>query len=209
MKTGSPVASSSRKNCKERVGEPEVLHSSTGDNRMTVKNGQLPKGWREVKLEELCSDIAYGYTATASNEPIGPKFLRITDIVSDSINWESVPYCEIEDSKKHRYKLETGDIVIARTGATTGYNQVIRSNEHSIFASYLIRYKLRQDIAYPFFHWLRSKVHILETLYRKNQSAFCTARSKCKRFCKFQDFLTYISRTKSHCVFAGKMGHGH
>ena len=118
---------------------------------MTVKNGQLPKGWREVKLEELCSDIAYGYTATASNEPIGPKFLRITDIVSDSINWESVPYCEIEDSKKHRYTLETGDIVIARTGATTGYNQVIRSNEHSIFASYLIRYKLRQDIAYPFF----------------------------------------------------------
>ena len=118
---------------------------------MTVKNGSLPKGWREVKLGELCSDIAYGYTATASNEPIGPKFLRITDIVSDSINWESVPYCEIEDSKKHRYTLETGDIVIARTGATTGYNQVVRSNEHSVFASYLIRYKLRQDIAYPFF----------------------------------------------------------
>jgi len=106
---------------------------------------------REVKLGELCSDIAYGYTATASNESIGPKFLRITDIVSDSINWESVPYCEIEDSKKHRYTLEPGDIVIARTGATTGYNQVIRSNEHSVFASYLIRYKLRQDIAYPFF----------------------------------------------------------
>ena len=118
---------------------------------MTVKNGPLPKGWREVKLGELCSDIAYGYTATASNEPVGPKFLRITDIVSDSINWESVPYCEIEGSKKRKYTLETGDIVIARTGATTGYNQVIRSNEHSVFASYLIRYKLKQDIAYPFF----------------------------------------------------------
>ena len=118
---------------------------------MTVKNGPLPKGWREVRLGELCSDIAYGYTATASHEPVGPKFLRITDIVSDSINWESVPYCEIEGSKKRKYTLETGDIVIARTGATTGYNQVIRSNEHSVFASYLIRYKLKQDIAYPFF----------------------------------------------------------
>ena len=113
-----------------------------GEDKDIAQNGPLPKGWREVKLGDLCSDIAYGYTATASNEPIGPKFLRITDIVSDSINWESVPYCEIEDSKKHRYTLETGDIVIARTGATTGYNQVVRSNEHSIvFASYLIRYK--------------------------------------------------------------------
>ena len=122
-----------------------------GEDKDIAQNGPLPKGWREIKLGDLCSDIAYGYTATASNEPIGPKFLRITDIVSDSINWESVPYCEIEDSKKHRYTLETGDIVIARTGATTGYNQVVRSNEHSVFASYLIRYKLRQDIAYPFF----------------------------------------------------------
>ncbi len=145
--------------------------------------------WREVKLGELCSDIAYGYTATASNEPIGPKFLRITDIVSDSINWESVPYCEIEDSKKHRYTLETGDIVIARTGATTGYNQVVRSNEHSVFASYLIRYKLRQDIAYPFFIGC-----VLKSTYWKRFVERIKARSaqpgaNAKDFASFKIFL--------------------
>jgi len=120
-------------------------------SRKTAKNEALPKGWRRVKLGELCSDISYGYTATASSKPIGPKFLRITDIVSDRINWESVPYCEIEDSKKDKYTLGIGDIVIARTGATTGYNQIIRSNVLSVFASYLIRCKLKQSIAYPFF----------------------------------------------------------
>ena len=120
-------------------------------SRKTAKNEVLPKGWRRMKLGELCSDISYGYTATASSKPIGPKFLRITDIVSDRINWESVPYCEIEDSKKDKYTLGIGDIVIARTGATTGYNQIIRSDVHSVFASYLIRCKLKQSIAYPFF----------------------------------------------------------
>ena len=120
-------------------------------SRKTAKNEALLKGWRRVKLGELCSDISYGYTATASNQPIGPKFLRITDIVSDRINWEDVPYCKIEDSKIDKYTLGIGDIVIARTGATTGYNQIIRSDVHSVFASYLIRCKLKQSIAYPFF----------------------------------------------------------
>ena len=120
-------------------------------SRKMAKNETLPKGWRRVKLGELCSDISYGYTATASSKPIGPKFLRITDIVSDRINWEGVPYCEIEDSKRDKYTLRIGDIVIARTGATTGYNQIIRSNVRSVFASYLIRCKLKQSIAYPFF----------------------------------------------------------
>ena len=120
-------------------------------SRKTAKNEALPKGWRRVKLGELCSDISYGYTATAISKPIGPKFLRITDIVSDRINWEGVPYCEIEDSKRDKYTLGIGDIVIARTGATTGYNQIIRSNVPSVFASYLIRCKLKQSIAYPFF----------------------------------------------------------
>ena len=120
-------------------------------SRKTAKDEALPKGWRRVKLGELCSDISYGYTATASSKPIGPKFLRITDIVSDRINWEDVPYCEIGDSKIDKYTLGIGDIVIARTGATTGYNQIIRSDVHSVFASYLIRCKLKQSIAYPFF----------------------------------------------------------
>ena len=162
-----------------------------------AQNGPFPKGWREVKLGELCSDIAYGYTATASNEPIGPKFLRITDIVSDSINWESVPYCEIEDSKKRKYTLETGDIVIARTGATTGYNQVIRSNEHSVFASYLIRYKLRQDIAYPFFIGC-----VLKSTYWKRYIEKIKARSaqpgaNAKDFANFKIFLPTFPEQKA------------
>ena len=123
-------------------------------------------------MGELCSDISYGYTATASSKPIGPKFLRITDIVSDSINWEDVPYCKIENSKIDKYTLGIGDIVIARTGATTGYNQIIRSNVHSVFASYLIRCKLKQSIAYPFFI-----SYILQSAYWRNFIEGIKARS--------------------------------
>ena len=115
-------------------------------------------GWRKVRLGEICSDISYGYTTSAIDKPIGPKLLRITDIVPDRIDWRNVPYCEISEENKAKYKLEIGDIVIARTGATTGYNKIIKTNENAVFASYLIRYKIDTSIAHPFYvgHILRS-----------------------------------------------------
>ena len=112
---------------------------------------KIPDGWKKVKLGEVCTDISYGYTASAKSNPIGPKFLRITDIVSDRINWETVPYCKISDKNTKKYKLEIGDIVIARTGATTGYNKTIKDDIESVFASYLIRYRINKEIADPFF----------------------------------------------------------
>ena len=36
-------------------------------------------------LAKLCESIDYGYTASAVQDKVGPKFLRITDIVPDVI----------------------------------------------------------------------------------------------------------------------------
>ena len=107
--------------------------------------------WRSITLGEVSTNISYGYTASASQEECGPKFLRITDIVPDRINWDTVPYCSIEDKKIEKYNLEFGDIVIARTGATTGYNKLITKNNNSVFASYLIRYRINFEIANPYY----------------------------------------------------------
>ena len=49
-----------------------------------------------------------------------------------------VPYCKIEDSEQPKYLLSDGDIVFARTGATTGKSYLVRKPPKSIFASYLI-----------------------------------------------------------------------
>jgi len=107
--------------------------------------------WKHITLGEISTDISYGYTASATQEKKGPKFLRITDIVPDRINWDTVPYCLIEDKKLEQYTLKTGDIVIARTGATTGYNKLITNNSNVVFASYLIRYRINTEVANPYY----------------------------------------------------------
>lgn len=107
--------------------------------------------WVKCKLKDICTDISYGYTASANSDPVGPKFLRITDIVGSGINWTSVPFCVIDNKVKERYKLAIGDIVIARTGATTGAVATIKDRVDSVFASYLIRYRINESRANPFF----------------------------------------------------------
>ena len=79
-----------------------------------------PVDWTRVTLRDLCESYRYGYTAKAQLDPVGPKFLRITDIVPQLIDWDNVPYCALESKDIPKYSLEEGDIVIARTGATTG-----------------------------------------------------------------------------------------
>lgn len=108
---------------------------------------KIEQKWDSVVLRDLCDQVQYGYTASAEAAAIGPKFLRITDIVPDRIEWDVVPYCEIDPAYVEKYLLYEGDIVIARTGATTGYAKYIKKRHPgAVFASYLVRLRLKNSV---------------------------------------------------------------
>jgi type I restriction enzyme S subunit len=117
-------------------------------NMVESELGPVPEGWEVVKLRDTCEYVNYGYTAQARSEQIGPKFLRITDIVPPLIDWETVPHCEIDEGRIGKYLLEEGDIVIARTGATVGYAKRIgKRHPKSVFASYLVRLRVKREFS--------------------------------------------------------------
>ena len=108
----------------------------------------VPEGWERVALFNLCESIDYGYTASAQQDEIGPKFLRITDVVPNVIDWTSVPYCRIEEDRLVKFRLVEGDIVIARTGATVGYaKRLHKRHPEAVFASYLVRLRLKPKVS--------------------------------------------------------------
>lgn len=108
-------------------------------------------GWVTKKISAICEKPQYGYTESAQNEAIGPKFLRITDIQDGKVDWDKVPYCKCVDVDK--YRLGTGDIVFARTGATTGKSYLIKNPPKAVFASYLIRLSVGASIFPEFLYW--------------------------------------------------------
>lgn len=120
---------------------------------MSFDNESSESPYTGLLLRDNC-DTQYGYTQSASDEEVGPKFLRITDIQSDIIDWKDVPYCEISDKDVEKYKLKPGDIVVARTGASTGSNAIyIESMPDAVFASYLIRIKANDKFVPEFLYY--------------------------------------------------------
>ena len=103
----------------------------------------LPEKWKWVNLKALSTHIQYGYTASAS--ALGEaKLLRITDIQNGKVNWDSVPFCSISASDISKFSVIPDDIVIARSGGTVGKSfKVGQVKQHAVFASYLIRVRLK------------------------------------------------------------------
>ena len=108
---------------------------------------KVPGNWCWVRLGKF-STSQYGYTAKAIKNDAYPKMLRITDIQEYGVNWGDVPNCEITQDNLEKYRLSDGDIVIARTGATTGKSFLLHDPCNSVFASYLIRLRVHQ-CAFP------------------------------------------------------------
>lgn len=114
--------------------------------------------WAEGVLADACGSIDYGLTESASNENIGPRFLRITDIVSGHIDWKTVPHVAANDATVEKYRLYNADVVIARTGASTGSSAYVSNPPPAVFASYLIRLRVRPPFDARFIaYYLQSK----------------------------------------------------
>jgi type I restriction enzyme S subunit len=116
--------------------------------RVASSLGDIPHGWEVKTIADVCESVSYGYTASASRDEVGPKFLRITDIVPATIDWAGVPFCEIPEEKAPKYLLKHGDIVVARTGATTGYaKRLNKLHPDTVFASYLVRARAMDGVS--------------------------------------------------------------
>ena len=99
----------------------------------------IPDNWVWVRWGDLAFSIQYGYNAAAKDSGL-VKMLRISDIQNNSVNWDTVPYCEIANNNIPKYSLQANDILFARTGGTVGKSFLIEDVPClSVYAGYLIR----------------------------------------------------------------------
>ena len=112
----------------------------------------IPKNWSFVQLGSVAKS-QYGYTAKAIDDKSLPKMLRITDIQNGKVDWENVPNCQIDGELLKKYLLQDGDIVIARTGATTGKSYLLNNPINSVFASYLIRLRSSKNLNVKYLYY--------------------------------------------------------
>src|SRR5687768_4711379 len=100
---------------------------------------ELPAGWANTKLGLICSKPQYGWTSKASREG-RIKYVRTTDISGGEINWDEVPFCELEPDDIDKFRVHENDILVSRAGSVGVSFRIKDVPYDAVFASYLIRF---------------------------------------------------------------------
>ncbi len=146
---------------KKIVDELDKIQKSIENANDLIKNLKAEGGgyWLDYGNEEFeivrLGDIAifeYGLTEVALDRG-DYRFIRITDINDFGIiSSNDIKYVNIS-KKGEKYILNKGDIVVARTGATYGKTAMFKENYKSVFASYLIRIKFKENDILPEYYY--------------------------------------------------------
>ena len=101
-----------------------------------------------MKLKDLIESNNTGLDAI-KRAPIvdydtGVRCLRIGDI-SNNRPFNEWGYTEVEDNNYSKFQLKTGDIIVARTGATIGVNKYIDKDYKSVYNNGLIRIRVKKE----------------------------------------------------------------
>lgn len=142
----------------ELTGELTAEFTARKKQYEYYRDNLLNYGESEVKLDEIAK-FSYGYTDKAK-EHGNVRFIRITDINSDGyLKKEDAKYLELNDANK-KYLVKTGDLLMARTGATYGKTLYVIEENPAIYASFLIKIELNNDVMLNRFYWHFSKSNL-------------------------------------------------
>ena len=167
----------------------------------------MSRKWVGASLGEIAVDVSYGYTESANEKKVGPRFLRITDIQGGVVNWNTVPYCPISKSDWEKYKLECNDILVARTGNSTGENYLFNSKEEAVYASYLIRFRLKIEDVYPQFVWYNMRTYQWWKFIENNKTGSAQAGANAKVLSNFKLNLPPLPEQKAIAHILGTLDH--
>lgn len=148
-----------------------MIHGNYGSGGEIIKTkcGLLDKRINIIKLKD-CLFEKPTYGANASSKPFengSLRYIRITDI-DDEGNLIKEDKVTIDSTDYSQYILKDQDFLFARTGNTVGKTLLYDSQmEESVFAGYLIRFRVNSKILNPKFLFYFTKSLKYETFKRK------------------------------------------
>ena len=104
--------------------------------------------WEQRKLGDVASNFEYGLNASAKEFDGENKYIRITDIDDESRIFlsDDITSPDTDLTLADKYKLESGDILFARTGASVGKTYLYREKDGLVYyAGFLIRAKVNPE----------------------------------------------------------------
>ena len=109
--------------------------------------------WEQRKLGELSEPLMYGLNAASTDFDGINKYIRITDIDDETrmFKMDGLTSPVFQPNESEKYKLELGDLLFARTGASVGKTYIYKASDGLVyFAGFLIRARIKPDYVADF-----------------------------------------------------------
>lgn len=127
----------------------QKLFPQNGCTIPEIRFKEFTGAWEQRKLGECIDSFAYGLNAAAKEYDGMHKYIRITDIDDETHNFiqSNLTSPDIDfNMDVSDYKLNVGDIVFARTGASVGKTYLYTPNDGALYyAGFLIRGRVKES----------------------------------------------------------------
>jgi type I restriction enzyme S subunit len=139
----------------------KAISTLASDEFISSDVGFIPKSWQCQPLRSLLIESPkYGINAPAvALESDIPVYIRITDISEDGY-FRPGEKVGVRSPISHLYRLQEGDIVLARTGASVGKSYLYNADDGElVYAGFLIKVSCDQSLFLPRFlrHFLHTE----------------------------------------------------
>ena len=102
--------------------------------------------WRTECFDAVATGFEYGLNAAAVDFDGTHKYIRITDIDDTSHMFIGDPVVSPDGEIDEKYRVRQNDILLARTGASTGKSYLYDSSDGDLyFAGFLIRARIKPE----------------------------------------------------------------
>ena len=119
-----------------------------------VRFPEFTEEWEKQKLSNIL-EFEYGMNAAGKEFDGENKYIRITDIEESSRKFLQTKLVSPEGKVTEKYRVKFGDILFARTGASTGKTYKYIDNDGKIyFAGFLIRGRVDKKTSVDFIFYL-------------------------------------------------------
>ena len=105
--------------------------------------------WGEYSFSDISDSFEYGLNAAATKYDGENKYIRITDVNEDTRAFDlgAITSPNADLSKADNYRLQLGDILFARTGASVGKTYIYKKHDGVVyFAGFLIRARVKKEV---------------------------------------------------------------
>lgn len=118
-----------------------------------VPQQRAGNGSESVRFESIIQSSRYGTAKKCDYRTSGTPVLRIPNVVGGKIDLRDLKRTELTSAERSDYRLEDGDILMVRSNGSlslVGRAAVVSGESVGYaFAGYLVRVRLKPDVAFP------------------------------------------------------------